>query len=118
MWLRHQADKILLDFFGRLFCRKAEPSGEPFDVGIHDDSLWSAKNFAQNNIGRLSADPWQLRKCFKGVGYFPSVVFKKSLCTSLKVSGFGAVKTCGLNQCFQFQLRDFRIILSRPAALK
>lgn len=51
-----ELDKVLLDFFRRFRVREAESSGEAFDVSIHDDALWGAKDFAEDNVCRFSAD--------------------------------------------------------------
>ncbi len=104
-------DKVLLNFFRRFRVSEAESSGQTFDVSIHNDAFWGAKDFAEDNVCSFSADAGQLNEGIQLSWDFACVVFQQCLCTALDVLGLGSKKAGGLDELFQFSQRDFCVVL-------
>ena len=79
---------VLFDLVRILLIRKSESHGEPFDMGVHDDT-GNIKDGAKHTIGRLSPYPRKFQKLIHGGRHFPSVKIDQALAAPF--NGFGLV---------------------------
>jgi len=71
--LGEHALNILFDLVRILLIRQPEPQGQPFDMGVYDDT-GNVKDGAKHAVCRLSPYPGKFQKLIHGGGHFPSVM--------------------------------------------
>jgi len=114
---RQKLLKIHLNFIGILVFREAQPQGEPFHVGIHNNPR-HIKGSAQNTVGGLSSHSRQFDQLRHGGWHFSAVSFHQSPTASLDGFGLVSEKTGGSYIHFQLADGDGQKIFRRQIFLK
>ena len=98
--LGHQGHQVELNLYRVLLAREPQALGDPAYVGVHHEAR-DAEGVAQDDVGRLAADPRQFYQLIQGSRHLPAELRNQGLADGLEALGLLMVKTGGVDGLLQ-----------------
>ena len=98
--LGHQGHQVELNLYRVLLAREPQALGDPADVGVHHDAR-DAEGVAQDDVGRLAADPRQFYQVIQGSRHLAAELRHQGLADGLEALGLLMVKAGGVDGLLQ-----------------
>ena len=114
--LRHDFHKRTFDLLRRADARETHASGKSRDVGVHNYTIGNTEGRAENDIGGLAPDAFELQEFGHRARHLPAMSFGDRPATIANRAGFVAKKTCGMNERLKFTGRAGRKVGGGPIA--
>ena len=108
-FLGHQGHQVELNLYRVLLAREPQTLGNPAYVGVHHQTR-DVEGVAQDDVGRLAADPRQFYQFIQGSRYLAAEFLHQGLANSLEALGFLMVKTGGIDGLLQVREVGSRVV--------
>ena len=100
--LGHQGHQVELNLYRVLLSGEPQALGDPAHVGVHYEAR-DAEGVAQDDVGRLAADPRQFDQVIQGGRHLAAELRHQDLAEGLEALGLLAVEAGGVDGLLQFR---------------